>query len=349
MPNQKISELPENTQLFSDCVLELTATTDETSEENLSDDLLFLGTIQNTSNNKIKFETLKSSIIDFSLHKQQDQTINGKKIFEEECVMLTLNGVDSVSLEHYINNAEKVSAQGIFEVGKIKFNVDQEFGFLSNQNKHTFFSNSGCLNINSIQNQGSIHASGDLYADSISAKKENDAYVSTQEDENISFSNKLEPDSKTQTLYLPKTFKYKPIISATLFNENSNTYVPFCISNVTEYSFDVRFATLLNTSDYELHVSAFSPSILPDNSVNPVSDAKLIQRFSTVITGQTTSQIIAFPFAYDSAPAVHTTIESSNKIVPHTISSVNNESYTINFGAEVDETYIIHTLSQQAV
>ena len=349
MPNQKISELPENTQLFSDCVLELTSTTDETSAESLSDDLLFLGARENISNNKIKFETLKSSIIDFSFHKQQDQTINGKKIFEDPCVMLTRNGVDSISLEYYINNAEEVSAQGIFEVGKIKLNADQELAFLSNQNKNTFFSNSGCFNINSVENQGSIHAVGDLYTDSISVKKENNEYGSTQEDENISFAYKLQSGANTQTLYLPKTFKYKPIISATLFNANSDTYVPFCISNVTEYSFDVRFATLLSTSDYELHVSAFSPSILPDNSVNPVSDAKLIQRFATVITGQTTSQIIAFPFAYDSAPAVHATVESANKIVPHTISSVNNESYTINFGGEVDETYTIHTLSQQAV
>lgn len=379
MPNQKISELDENAQLFSDCVLGLTEETtyvssilqshsisslsfsdldlgddnaipplesDVSAEIDIDDDILLLGAKQNESNHKIKFNKLKSSIVDYSMHVQKNQTIVGKKTFQDTCNVSGVNEINSISLKDYINSPESISSHAIFEEEKIIFNVDEELSFISNSEKNSYFSNQGCLNINSNTNEGSISANGDLYTDSLSIKKQNGEYTSTQEDENICFVQTLESNINQKTIYLPKTFKYKPIISATLFNENTSSKHIFYISNVTEYSFDIRFIAQLDSDDYHVHISAFSPSFLIDGSVNPVSDATLIQRFSTPIQGSADSHTITFPIAYKKKPSVHVNIESLSDIIPYRISSVNKQSYNIIFDENIDESYTIHTLSQ---
>ena len=168
------------------------------------------------------------------------------------------------------------------------------------------------------------------------------------EDETVCFEHKIEVGTTLTTVYLPKTFKYKPIITANLFRENSQAYVPFILLNVNAYSFQIKFDSAITENDYSLHVSAFSPSILPDSSESSVSDARTIQRFHTQLSTQSLTHTINFPFAYSSTPSVHASVESPNNIVAHAISSVNNNSYTIRFESQVDQNYTIHTLSQES-
>lgn len=353
MPNQKISELQESSGLFSDCVDEVVSAANNSTFHSDHDDILFITAKENVSNQKISFKNFKKSNIDNSLLTQGTQEISGTKVFTDLCLLKTRDSVSYQNLyvNEYINDESDGSCSARFEEGKLFLNADKEVSFYSNQTKNVFFSNSGCFNVNTNTNKGALNINGDAYINNTYVKNINQNYskppLEDLEDETVCFSHKLEEGTTTETVYLPKTFKYKPIITANLFRENSQAYVPFILSNVNTYSFQVKFDSVITGNDCSLHVSAFSPSILPDSSESSVSDARTIQRFHTQLTSQSLTHTINFPFAYSSAPSVHASIESSNNIVAYAISSVNNNSYTIHFESQVDQNYIIHTLSQE--
>lgn len=354
MPNQKISELQETSGLFSDCIKEAVSASNNSTFSSDHDDILFLTATENTSNQKISFENLKKSNIDNSLLTEGEQEISGSKVFVDLCFLKTQDAVSyqNLYIDEYINDESDGSCSARFEEGKLFLNSDKEVSFYSDQNKNVCFSNSGCLNINTNTNKGALNINGDAYINNTYVKNIKGNYnklpLEDSEDETVCFEHKIEVGTTLATVYLPKTFKYKPIITANLFRENSQAYVPFILLNVNAYSFQIKFDSAITENDYSLHVSAFSPSILPDSSESSVSDARTIQRFHTQLSTQSLTHTINFPFAYSSTPSVHASVESPNNIVAHAISSVNNNSYTIRFESQVDQNYTIHTLSQES-
>jgi len=353
MPNQRISELKDNPRLFCDCVNDVVSGSYNSPINNSEhNDLLFILAREKISNEKISFKNLKKSSIDNSLLTQGNQEVSGSKIFINSCKLNTQESVSYQNLytDEYINNESDGSCSARFEQDKLFLSADKEVCFSSFGNKNTFFSNSGCLNINSNTNNGSIDVNGDAYINEVYVKNINENFIKLpfqdKEDETVCFQYKMNSGDTEETIYLPKTFKYKPIITVNLFHSNSQVYLPFILLNVNEYSFQIKFSAPVPASDYIIHVSAFSPSILPDSTENTASDARIIQRFHTQLSSNSLEHIINFPFVYSGTPSVCASVESANNIVPYAISSVNNSSYTIRFESEVNQDYIIHTLSQ---
>jgi len=177
------------------------------------------------------------------------------------------------------------------------------------------------------------------------------------DDETVAFKTHLKEGEEEYKIELPKTFKVKPIISAELQHENGGIILPLIISNVSTRDFVLKLGSTLPDKHYHLHTTALSPSVLDEvNAIHysnfpqvtcsdHASNRHGIQRFSTRIQQDSNEHEITFPFGYSSKPIVTVTIEGPNNIIPYAISSVNNSSYKIIFGTNVNQDYTIHTFS----
>lgn len=350
MANRKISELPEKIDLNSKLDISDSASG---ATDSLSENLLFLTAKENVSNDKLSFKNLKKSLLDTSLSTIGSQTVSSSKTFLDVCALSQLSSVTSTtqSFERNVNYSNTSSSLLTFEPSQIVIQANNKIGFLSRKNSNTFFSNLGCFNIRSSRDLGELNVSGNTFINKVYIKNKEGKHQALpfedNEDENVCFSHPIKQGTLTETIYLPKRFKYKPIISVNLFQTSGVKYIPLSLSNVSEYKFDVRFASAIPSDDYQLHISAYAPSILPDSSTNTTSDAKQIQRFHTTVPVNALDYTVQFPFENQSKPSIHVTTETSGNIVPHRISSVMNNSYKIVFGAPIQNEHIIHTLSQE--
>ena len=122
----------------------------------------------------------------------------------------------------------------------------------------------------------------------------------------------------------------------------SGFIVPYIISDVTNKDYKIKFGGDTNNHDFVLHTTAMSPS-----SGQYSTNKNGIQRFHTEIPSGTTSQQIDFPQSHNLKPTVSIAIEAQNEIIPHTISGVNTNNYTIFLATESTEDYILHTISTE--
>jgi len=232
--------------------------------------------------------------------------------------------------------------------------------FLTSGEEQVRMNNQGFLAINNTTPSGQLAVTGKSFNENMFvwdeiSKTWNKVYGG--DDETVSFKTVLPSGALTQKINLPKTFIRKPILSVVLQHENGGPIIPLNISNTTTYDFDVNFGSELKDNHYYIHTTALAPSIVTGVSGiyydNPpyvtCSDTAQnrhgVQRFFTKITGSSDEVQIDFPFGYQDAPVVTLTLEGTNKMIPYTISSVNKDSYTIIFGASINEDFTIHTFS----
>lgn len=351
MPNQRISELKENESLKS---LALGEDLDG-NFNNENNDLFLLTAKEKISNNKISFKNFKKSIIDSSLLQAGSQKINGNKTFLDRCKVSNIyeKEFENFEADPYLHKSRKPYSTEIgFKDKSISIKSDTDKSFLIDKTKVAHISKDGCVNIKTERNLGSLSASGDIYIDNIYLKNKlkNNIYqklpFQDTEDETVCFKLKLQANEFSHHVVLPKVFKYKPIITVNIENKLNQTCVPFIIDSVTNSEFKILFGSRLEGEDYYAHITAHAPSLNPDGSTNLSSDSVAIQRFHTTIQTTGKTHTINFPFDHGTQPTVTTTIETQNNIVPYTISSVNNTSYTLVFSSAVDSSYIVHSLIQ---
>lgn len=223
------------------------------------------------------------------------------------------------------------------------------------------FDKNSSLAINNTDPIGEISVTGncfieDVYVYDEISKRFNRVFGG--DDENVSFKTKLRKGSDTYKINLPKTFKEKPVISLMLEHESGGVIPPIIMTEITAHDFVIKLGKALEDNSYILHTTALSTSIKPgipkenynkyphvvstDNAAGRLHE----QRFYTPILEKTDEVEIQFPFDFfEETPSVSVTIEGPNNIVPHAISSVNNRSYKIIFGTQVDTRYTIHTFS----
>jgi hypothetical protein len=238
---------------------------------------------------------------------------------------------------------------------------DDRIVFYTNNEEQMRLYKNPYLAINNTDPMGELSVTGkafiqDIFTYDHFSKKFNRVYGG--DDENVYFKTKLRKGKSQYKINLPKTFKLKPVMSVMLENTNGGVIIPLIISNITRHDFLIDFAKELEDDNYILHTMALSTSIEPevdkthydhyphvvcsDNSAGRQHS----QRFYTPIQEVSDTVEITFPFNYyKDTPSVSVTIEGPNNIVPHAISSVNNRSYKIIFGTQVDSRYTIHTFS----
>lgn len=226
----------------------------------------------------------------------------------------------------------------------------------------------GFLSINSPEPIGELSVSGKAFTQDgfIFDDPDKKFYrIFGGDDETVAFktslTNNLSDSSQVgqdeYKINFPKTFKTHPVVSVNLEHGSGGIIPPLIITDVTQHDFVVKFGAPLLDEEYFLYTTALSPSIL--NEVNGIyyeeyphvtcadnaQNRHGIQRFYTRLQKDSDEHEIFFPFGYQDTPAVTLTLEGPNKIIPYAISSVNNNSYTIIFGTNVNQDYTVHTFS----
>ena len=202
---------------------------------------------------------------------------------------------------------------------------------------------SNVVNLSNTTPSGVFHVDGTGYVQNINALN-NGTYRQFfgGDDESMVFKSQLQSGYREFTIDLPKTFLETPIISPNLQHVSGGFIVPYIISDVTNKDYKIKFGGDTNNHDFVLHTTAMSPS-----SGQYSTNKNGIQRFHTEIPSGTTSQQIDFPQSHNLKPTVSIAIEAQNEIIPHTISGVNTNNYTIFLATESTEDYILHTISTE--
>lgn len=238
---------------------------------------------------------------------------------------------------------------------------DDRIVFYTNNEEQMRLYKNPYLAINNTDPIGELSVTGkafiqDIFTYDHVSKKFNRVYGG--DDENVYFKTKLRKGKSQYKINLPKTFKLKPVMSVMLEHTKGGVIIPLIISNITRHDFLVDFAKEIEDDNYILHTMALSTSIQSGVSSTHYDHYPHVvcsdnaagrhhsQRFYTPIQETLDTVEITFPFDYyQDTPSVSVTIEGPNNIVPHAISSVNNRSYKIIFGTQVDSRYTIHTFS----
>lgn len=197
--------------------------------------------------------------------------------------------------------------------------------------------NSNC-SLNSAGPTKDLSISGNCFLENAFIQEQPSAEffkISSIKDETVAFKTRLKEGFDEFKINLPKTFESNPVICANLESENGGAIKPFIISNVTRHDFSLKLSSKTQGQNYYLNTTALSRT----------TEEKQVQAFRSTLTKGSNQYEIFFPFAYSQAPIVTISVEGTNKIIPYTISSVNNSSYTITFGTNVNDDYTIHTFS----
>ena len=244
---------------------------------------------------------------------------------------------------------------------QLQENDDDAMIFSTSGIEHMRLTQEGFLSVNSPDAIGELSVSGRSFIEDGFAYDHNynkKFYrIFGGDDETVAFKSQLRMGQDEYKINFPKTFKTHPVVSINLEHENGGIIPPLIICDVTLHDFIVKLGAPLLDQGYHLHTTALSPSIL--NEVNGIyyeehpyvtcsdhaQNRHGIQRFYTRLEKDADEHEIFFPFGYQDVPAVTLTLEGPNKIIPYAISSVNNTSYTIIFGTNVNQDYTVHTFS----
>ncbi len=289
-------------------------------------------------------------------HIHGDETITGNIYLGEYLYHIE----DEDTFLRFTDDNIELSAGGESKIA-LKENDDDAMIFSTSGVEHMRLTQEGFLSINSPDPIGELSVSGKSFIE--------DGFVYDHEfnkkfyrffggdDETVAFKTHIRMGSDEFKINFPKTFKTHPVVSINLEHENGGIIPPAIISDVTLHDFVVKFGAPIKDQGYHLHTTALSPSILNEISgvyyeqyphvtcSDHAHNRHGIQRFYTRLQNDADEHEIFFPFGYKDVPAVTLTIEGPNKIIPYAISSVNNNSYTIIFGTNVNQDYTIHTFS----
>lgn len=324
----------------------------------ISGDACFLGDVTQTGNFSQSGDFLRIG---------ESKQIGDTLIFGDKTITENLFAQENIfhyqDLDTFINFQEDSVSIEAGNTAKIHIDGSGDKTSLITSNKeHARLTESGRFSINNTTPMGELAVTGKSFIQDIFVFDESIqgfTRVYGGRSEKMSFKTQLLDGRDKQKILLPKQFHSKPIICATLENKNGGVIVPVFIENVTRNDFYVKVPTILTHRDYYLHTIALEPTFHDGvNSVyyesyphvtclDPATNRYNIQRFSTQVQEESDEVEIFFPFGFNEPPSVSVTIEGPNNIVPHAISSVNNNSYKIIFGTKVNQDYTIHTSSSK--
>ena len=232
--------------------------------------------------------------------------------------------------------------------------------FSPNENEAMRMVDNGFVGVNTTEPIGELSVTGHSFFQDIFVYDElSDSFVRVYggDDETVTFKTLLEKGKDKQQINIPKTFKDKPILSASLQHEGQGRIIPFILSDVTESEFNLKLGEHIPDNSYYLHTTALATSVNYNGSginynqfsypscQDPAQDRHRMQRFYSTLTGNSNVHEIYYPIPYNEAPIISVNIEAGNNVIPYSISSVNKESYKIIFASKINQKYTIHTFS----
>ena len=119
-----------------------------------------------------------------------------------------------------------------------------------------------------------------------------------------------------------KTFNSIPVVSCNLSHDSGGQPIPTSITNITNKSLTLKFASATPDDGYSANINIFPSNIEAFNH-------KDSQRFTFDLPEGLTDQTITFPFEYQSIPVVSVTIECNSQSFSHSIKDVTTSNFKL--------------------
>lgn len=320
------------------------------TQSNQHDNFLFLITKPNENNAVINFKDLKSSIVNDTVSITGDQTIRGKKIFEDDC---TFNG--KLFTKEIIDTTQEGDISGYNFIGEqIYFNkvgIGDKFSAGEVEPQASLEIDGGIYSEGNFTSQGSGIFSGSVSSENLTVNNQANIGGVLTSSGDIFCGGNLSIDGD---LYLSGILKssqhegfvqissdYLRIAADDSNYLNINSGIDVVISGENKFSIDNSGNVSINTDNnsgalnisgdayiQELYVTGEDGSyerVIPQKYDEPVF-------FSEKINAGLISYDISLPKTFGSTPSIQTTLlnNSSEPFVNYYISDVTENSFTLN-------------------
>jgi hypothetical protein len=153
-------------------------------------------------------------------------------------------------------------------------------------------------------------------------------------EETVGFNSELTTGSRQFTIDFPKTFAENPIVSATL--QTNGPHVPYSISSVSTAQYIISFSSELPTGfEYSIYTLA-----------RPTGTSLLRQTktlsFSQDLEAGLDTFNISFSESFEVPPIISLGLETSGEIIPFSITSVNEQGFSVKFAAQIQTSTKLH-------
>lgn len=153
-------------------------------------------------------------------------------------------------------------------------------------------------------------------------------------EETVAFNSQLTAGSQQFSIDFPKTFAESPIVSVTL--QTNGPHVPYSISSVSTTQYIVSFSSVLPDGfEYSIYTLARPTGTSTLRQTKTVS-------FSQDLTAGLDTFNISFPEVFEAVPIVSLGLETGGEIIPFSITSVNEQGFSVKFASEINPSTKIH-------
>ena len=344
MPNKRISDLEERSVLYADSLGHSHhGQPNAFLSRNEDQDMLFLLAKTKVENQAINYKNFKSSILDNSLQMTANQLISGNKVFADNCSFLSrtnINQIIDTTIDGDINGQIIVGKTGFIENIEIYNSNNFETNLQINNEVNLIGDKTAKGNINIYGDSyingdlskdfdetlfGDLNISGDLYVNEGIVSINNSGTFIDFDNENIAIStnnhNNINID-QDEGIYLDSLYINQEGLVGV------NTIKPIGELSLTGKAF-IENVFVKEGSQFvqSLHFSSDSIS------------------FTKNLLKGKSSYLIDLNKNFNGPPTISVCLENTqgNEIIPFTISNLNKDDFTINFGKVLnDNNYIIH-------
>lgn len=190
--------------------------------------------------------------------------------------------------------------------------------------------------------QDLVNFDGGIFANNLFVKSSNGEWQQVSQsvnavalpEETVAFNSELITGSQQFTIDFPKTFAESPIVSVTL--QTNGPSIAYSISNVSSTQYTISFSAALPTNfEYSVYTLArpTGTSLLRQTrTVSFVQDLEVgLNAFD-----------IPFPEPFAVPPIVSLGLETSGEIIPFSIISVSEQSFSVKFAAQIQPSTKLH-------
>ena len=279
MPTKKISELDERLTLQPDphnIQVPYSASTAPTG--NKDSEALFIIARSGVTNEKINYRNFKSSTLDNVLYLTGNQLVSGNKVFADTTTFLDtifINHIVDVSFDGDISGNIFTAESGLLQ----RMGIGDSYFLRTNSPERAFdvegdSSFDGDVTITGDINQlgqveaegdfqnvgnfyltGQVNLTGDAYLENLQIWNGTEfADIAGEDDETMIFKTRLFAGSDSYQIDFPKDFADIPIISSSLQNDHEGAIIPFQISGVTRYNYQINFASSIPDNLSLIHI-----------------------------------------------------------------------------------------------
>jgi hypothetical protein len=226
--------------------------------------------------------------------------------------------------------------------GDVKIILEQDEShavkFLTSGEEQVQINKQGFVAINNTAPIGELSVTGDSYLECAFTTGQDGQWerILGGSDEVVSFVTPILGGQDSYKIEFPKTFGEPPAITVSLENDFGGPIVPYIVSGLNNFEYNINFGATLLNDGYKIHTSARP---IGQSSVHKTTTQSFV---TDIVAGEDIYEIF-YPNPFHATPSVSMVIESDSINHGYFISGINTESYNIVFTSNTNNDCKIHT------